>query len=391
MMFFVIGSLESLLSAKAIDLLDPFKRKTNMDRDMVAVGVGNLCAAGVGGLPMISEIVRSKANIDNGARTRFADMWHGIFLLLCVALIPTILHRIPLAALAAMLVYTGYRLAHPNEFIHVWRIGREQFAIFVVTLVSVLATDLLIGIGIGIALKMIIHMINGVPVNALFKPYLEVEDVDDDTSLIVAQESAVFSNWIPFRRQIEQIGLVQRRNLIIDLSGTKLVDHSVMEKLEEMERDFVQEGLTFEVRGLDSLQPLADNAHAARKRGLATVRRITVVADGSLEEWLEREFVKCGATGYTAIPCYGAGRRDLDNGRAEKAAKVRIEVVALPDVCDAILDFLRRDTLPEHHVTACVEAVDVVRIGHFTPSIAGDESAATPEMDRTGINTGHAS
>lgn len=266
MMFFIIGTLESLLSAKAIDLLDPWKRKTNMNRDMIAVGVANLAAAGVGGLPMISEIVRSKANIDNGARTRFADMWHGIFLLLCVALIPTILHRIPLAALAAMLVYTGFRLAHPSEFLHVWRIGKEQLAIFVTTAVVVLATDLLIGVAAGIILKLLIHVSNGLPVKSMFKPFLEVQHLDDNTSMIIARESAVFSNWIPFRRQIEQVGLVQKRNLIVDLSGTKLVDHSVMKKLEEMERDFEQEGLKFEVRGLDSLQPLADNPHAARKR-----------------------------------------------------------------------------------------------------------------------------
>ncbi len=174
MMFFVIGSLESILSAKAVDVLDPWKRKTDLNRDTVAVGVGNLVSSLVGGLPMISEIVRSKANIDNGARTRFADFWHGIFLLLCVALIPTVLHRIPLAALASMLIYTGFRLTHPSEFINTYRVGREQLVIFVATLVGVLATDLLVGIGIGIGVKILIHVINGVPVTSLFKPYLDI-------------------------------------------------------------------------------------------------------------------------------------------------------------------------------------------------------------------------
>lgn len=373
LMFFFIGSLESLLSAKAVDLLDPWRRKTNMDRDIIAVGFGNLCASFVGGLPMISEIVRSKANIDNGARTRFADMWHGIFLLLCVAMIPTVLHQIPLAALAAMLVYTGFRLAHPTEFIHVYRIGREQLAIFVTTLIVVLATDLLIGVAAGIILKMVIHVSNGVPLKSLFKPYLEVEDVDENTSMIVARQSAVFSNWIPFRRQIEDIGLVQRRNLIVDVTDTKLVDHSVMGKFEEMERDFEQEGLTFEVRGLDTLQPLANNAQAARKRGLSTVKRITVMANQSLRYWLIDEFVACGATGYTVTGCSGAGRRHLSADSVESASQdieehIRIELIVPDEVCEAIIDFLRRDILADHHVTACVESVDVVRVGHFAPT-----------------------
>ena len=374
LMFFVIGSLESLLSAKAIDLIDPWKRKTSMDRDIIAVGAGNLCSAMIGGLPMISEIVRSKANIDNGARTRFADMWHGVFLLLCVALIPTILHLIPLAALAAMLVYTGYRLAHPTEFIHVYRIGKEQLAIFVTTLFVVLATDLLIGVAAGILLKMIIHVSNGVPLKSLFKPYIEVQEVSADTSLIIARQSAVFSNWIPFRRQIEQLGLVQRRNLIVDVSETQLVDHSVMEKLEEMHRDFEQEGLSFEVRGLDTLQPLSPDTLAARKRGLASVRRLTVVAAVELEQRLAEEFVNLGATGYTAMPCVGAGRRQLNSGSTgEITEHTRIEVVVPDDVCEDILAWLRRHVLPSHHVTACVETVDVVRMEHFLPDEASNQ------------------
>ena len=365
LMFFIIGSLESLLSAKAIDLLDPWKRKTNLNRDVLAVGIGNLCAAMIGGLPMISEIVRSKANIDNGARTRFADLWHGVFLLACVALIPTILHEIPLAALAGMLVYTGYRLAHPTEFVHVYRIGKEQLAIFLTTLLVVLATDLLIGVAAGIILKMVIHVANGVPIRSLFKPYIEVQEIDDHTSLILARESAVFSNWIPFKRQIEDIGLIQRRSLILDVSNTKFVDHSVMEKLEEMERDFEQEGLTFEVRGLDTMQPLTDSPHAARKGGLATMRRLTVVANASIEQWLEERFVQLGATGFTSLPCRGAGRRELEGGVAVANSKVRIEVVMSHQTCEAILVFLRTEVLPDHQVTACVETVDVVRRDHF--------------------------
>jgi len=360
MMFFIIGSLESLLSAKAVDLLDPWKRKTNMNKDVLAVGIGNLCASMVGGLPMISEIVRSKANIDNGARTRFADMWHGIFLLACVAMIPMILHEIPLAALAGMLVYTGYRLAHPSEFIHVYRIGKEQLAIFVVTLLMVLATDLLIGVAAGIILKMVIHIANGVPIKSLFKPYIEVQEVDDKTSLILARESAVFSNWIPFKRQIEDIGLVQRRNLIVDVSETKLVDHSVMEKLEEMERDFDLEGLKFEVRGLETLRPLAADTTSARKRGLATMRRLTVTAESEIEQWLEKHFVELGATGYSSQPCSGIERRDLERGLKEARAKVRIEIVVSYQTSEEILRFLRNDVLPDHQVTACFETVEVV-------------------------------
>jgi MFS superfamily sulfate permease-like transporter len=266
-MFTLIGSLESLLSAKAIDMIDPWKRKTNLNRDLVAVGVANTVVSFIGGLPMISEIVRSKANIDNGARTRFADMWHGLLLLGFVALVPGLIHRIPLAALAAMLVYTGFRLASPREFINVFKIGPEQLVIFTSTIIGVLATDLLIGIGIGIAVKAFIHLLNGVPLTSMYKPYLEVAPQGEDTVVISASGSAVFTNWIPFKREIEQLGLGERNNVIVDLSGTKLVDHSVMEKLHELEQDFHQEGLNFEVTGLEGHRQLSDHRLRRARRG----------------------------------------------------------------------------------------------------------------------------
>ena len=265
-MFALVGSVESLLSAKAIDLLDPWKRKTNMNRDLVAVGVANVAAASIGGLPMISEIVRSKANIDNGGRTRFADLWHGVFLLAFVALVPQLIHRIPLAALAAMLVYTGFRLASPREFINVFKIGSEQLLIFVATIIGVLTTDLLVGVGIGVVLKFVTHAINGVPLRSFFKPFLKVSTIDDDTVQIDAGGSAVFTNWIPFRRQIEQLGLVQRNNVIVNLAGTELVDHSVMEKLHELAGDFEQAGLRLDVVGLESHRQTSAHPFATRRR-----------------------------------------------------------------------------------------------------------------------------
>ena len=155
------------------------------------------------------------------------------------------------------------------------------------------------------------HLSRWFPLKSLFKPHLEVQEIDDGTSLILARESAVFSNWIPFRRQIEQLELVQRRNLVVDVSDTRLVDYSVIAKLEEMEHDFEQDGLRFEIRGLDSLRPLADNGHAARKGGLARMRRLTVVAEAQLEDWLLDNFVELGATGYTSFPCSGAFRSTL--------------------------------------------------------------------------------
>ena len=261
-MFSLIGSLESLLSAKAVDQIDPWRRKTNLDKDLLAVGIGNTVAAFIGGLPMISEIVRSKANIDNGARTRFANMFHGIFLLAFVALVPSLIDRIPLAALAAMLVFTGFRLASPQEFLHMYRVGREQLIVFVSTILGVLATDLLVGIGIGILVKAIIHVLNGTPIGSLFKSNLEVTDGESGTATIMVNRSAVFSTWISLKRCIERQAASK---VVVDLSGTKFVDHTVMANLDVLKREFGENDREFSVVGIDGHQKLSDHPLAALK------------------------------------------------------------------------------------------------------------------------------
>jgi MFS superfamily sulfate permease-like transporter len=146
----LVASLETLLSLEATDKLDPWKREAPPNRELIAQGVGNTLAGLIGGLPLTGVIVRSSANIDAGARTRWAAFFHGIFLLAAVVTIPTLLNRIPLAALAAILLYTGFKLAHPRLFKQAWRIGLEHFIPFTVTIVAILATDLLIGILIGL-------------------------------------------------------------------------------------------------------------------------------------------------------------------------------------------------------------------------------------------------
>lgn len=261
-MFSLIGSLESLLSAKAVDQIDPWHRKTNMDKDLLAVGIGNTVASLIGGLPMISEIVRSKANIDNGARTRFANMFHGIFLLAFVALVPSLIDRIPLAALAAMLVFTGFRLASPQEFMHMYHVGREQLIVFVSTILGVLATDLLVGIGIGILVKAIIHVLNGTPIGSLFKSNLEVADGESDTATIAVNRAAVFSTWISLKRCIARQTV---KKVVVDLSGTKFVDHTVMANLDVLKREFEESDRELSIIGTDGHQSLSSHPLAALK------------------------------------------------------------------------------------------------------------------------------
>lgn len=154
----VVASLETLLCVEATDKLDPQKRVTPTNRELKAQGVGNLISGMIGGLPVTQVIVRSSANIQSGGKTKASAFFHGLLLLISAMAIPALLNQIPLASLAAILLLVGYKLAKPEMFKKMWNMGNAQFIPFMVTILGIVFTDLLIGIGMGLAVA-IIHIL----------------------------------------------------------------------------------------------------------------------------------------------------------------------------------------------------------------------------------------
>jgi len=262
-LFALIGSIESLASAKAIDTLDPYRRRSNFNKDLLAIGIGNTATGLIGGLPMISEIVRSSTNVANGGKTRWANFWHGLLILAVLALVPGLLHYIPRAALGAMLVFTGARLAAPKEFMHMLHIGKDQLLVFLITIVVTVGEDLLWGIIAGIIAKLCLHIIRGAPLAALFKPSIVIEDIDPGTVRLIVQRAALFSNYIGLKRVIGAVD--PTRNIVIDFSRAHLVDHSTMQYMHETVAEFAHVGRTFTIAGLEQHRADSDHPFATRR------------------------------------------------------------------------------------------------------------------------------
>lgn len=263
LMFLFVSSLESLLTVKAMDNLDPYRRESDYNGDLKAQGAGNALSGLLGGLPMISEVVRSSANITFGAQTKWSNFFHGIFLLLAMFFLIPVIEMIPNAALAAMLIFAGYRLAAPKEFVHVYHIGKEQLAIFLTTIIITLAEDLLLGVVAGIVVKMIFHLINGATFKSLFKAsYFQTENPDHVR--IQVEGSAVFSNLLGFKKML--MSLPNDGNVKFDLTNTLLIDHSFLSFITHFSREYQHKGGQFEIVGLEVHRPLSPHPLATRKR-----------------------------------------------------------------------------------------------------------------------------
>jgi len=222
--FCMVASLESLLGIEAVDKLDPRKRISPPNRELVAQGAGNIVSGLIGGLPVTSVVVRSSANVTGGGETKMSTILHGLLILISVAFIPFILNRIPLSALAAVLLFVGYKLARPSIARDLFRMGYSQFLPFLVTIVAILLTDLLVGIVIGILVGLYYVLLNN------FRSSISIS-VRNNEHVFRFHPEVSFLNKSLLKHSLSRI----KRNaqVIIDTSHCRFIDPDIEEIIEE--------------------------------------------------------------------------------------------------------------------------------------------------------------
>lgn len=225
----LVASLETLLCVEATDKLDPHKRVTPTNRELLAQGTGNIISGMIGGLPITQVIVRSSANIQSGGRTKSSAIIHGFFLIAAVILIPKLINQIPLSVLAAILFIVGYKLAKPQLFKKMYKLGWKQFIPFIVTVIGIIFTDLLFGIGMGLAIGIIIILIKSYQ-NSHF---LHIEDKSNGKHRIkmTLAEEVTFFNKGAILKELDS--LPQDTYLELDVRKTRYLDNDIIEILED--------------------------------------------------------------------------------------------------------------------------------------------------------------
>jgi MFS superfamily sulfate permease-like transporter len=249
----VVASLETLLCVEATDKLDPFKRVTPTNRELKAQGAGNVISGLLGGLPLTQVIVRSSANIQAGGQSKISAILHGVLLVVAVIAIPALLNLIPLSVLAAVLITVGYKLAKPALFRSMYAQGPYQFIPFIVTIIGILTTDLLIGIGLGIAVAIFTILLNN---------YQHAFFVDRDPTgavRVVLSEDVSFLNRVTVMRALAEVPAGAR--VVIDASRSMSIDHDVFEILQDFRQRAVVENIDVTFEGLDGLRRDNDAMH----------------------------------------------------------------------------------------------------------------------------------
>ncbi len=270
----LISSIESLLSIKAIDKLDPEKRRSNVNKDIKALGLATIGSGFLGGLNVVTVIARSSVNVNNGGTNRSANFSHAIFLVVFIILFSSQLTRIPLPALMAILVYTGYKLASPEMIRNIFSIGREQLIIFFVTLLVTLKVGLITGIAMGVLVTLVIHILLNKSVSLFLRNILKPnvlmfmeEENNKDNYYISVKHFSSFLNYFRLKSKLDAIP--ENKDVIVDFSMCEFVDHTVMENLNNYQELFIKRGGHFEVIGLDMHD--ADSKHPFALRRLLPV------------------------------------------------------------------------------------------------------------------------
>lgn len=246
----LVASLETLLSVEATDKLDPEKRKTPPNRELRAQGIGNMISGMIGGLPVTQVIVRSSANVNSGGKSKMSTITHGSILLLSVMFIPQYLNLIPLSALAVILIMVGYKLSKPSLYISMIKLGWEQLIPFIVTVVAVVATDLLKGIGIGLVFA--IFFVLRKNFKNSFRYFTETANGKQKITLRLSEE-VTFLNKASISQALEDTP--ENTNLVIDGTRSKEIDYDVIERIDEFKKyDAGSRNIHFETIGIPELK-----------------------------------------------------------------------------------------------------------------------------------------
>ena len=242
----IVASLETLLCVEATDKIDPQKHITPTNRELRAQGIGNMVSGLIGGLPITQVIVRSSANIQSGAKTKASAIFHGILLLVCAFAIPGILNMIPLACLAAILLVVGYKLARPSLFKSMYAKGRDQFVPFIATIIGIILTDLLVGIGIGMAFAIFF---------VLYKDYklpFSIGQRPNGQQQVYYIELAENVSFLNKGSILETLSLIpEKSKVIIDATKSIYLDNDVIEIIDDFKKNASFNNIELEVKGVE--------------------------------------------------------------------------------------------------------------------------------------------